>query len=1473
MDALTKIINKIENTELRKVYTGETRYLGHHANEFIRKYKNDLVKIYPNTFHIFIRKFNRFGYYDFHKFLRHSLLFENGFYDYRNLETIKIGNIEHYILVFIDDDFYARGVEEGYITLDDIKNFLESNPKYDRLLSPILTRFAKQEDFENMNKMIQDAKLEDGIRIKIFNNALIRCKNKECVNFFIKQIKENNYYRLKALKEACYVGYDDYSIDIKNNIRIIEDANNFNYQSYLSKGFRENFYFLKRLQVYSKENFDIYFKLALTSGNTSAKRAALYTSYYNNEILIEDYIEELIETDLDYEDLSYISSISEYLMQKDNSIKLFNIIYDLFIKMDKVNYHYNKNDDVFCATDTSKSNLVDILTSLSLAIDEEHYYSLLDNSVGNMDQESLVIFLEKLSDKTKLDKKSILLTFLKSDNYVVTSFINKQNIKLTLDDAIVVSDYLKSKKETVKKNILNRFISSEDKVAISNYLIDSNIDYKVAIGIEMQKIMGISVEKKEEILKVEKPVAFIENALKEKRKRVKIKNISLKVTKKFYEKICKFIDDNKNFEYKPGYYDEMVTIGTYYLPIVNERYYNLKITDFPLGEMLFKEVGNYLSKDELITLVFKLSYYRNIVNNSNLINKNLEKFLDISKEEKEFIQSISKTYYFDVFLKVIYYLIKENVDKKFIIDAIIEVIQEDSNYSLFYENTSYLYVNVSELIKLCKDENTIDGLERWKYLTVLGLKNDRILIPNEVMYHMIKNDIFDYDMLKYILIKAPNRMWNITYSKSEYYVLKPEYVDSKYREYILRIINESLNCEFNRGTNDTPYTKFISSCREYYGVENFVKAIKSIRNLTLVRGSWFSGTEKNVIISGILRKTIKLGNDTYDAFVKLIKEYNITKEELVRASLYNTAFIDYVDEYLKIPNYKLAVYYFVAHLNESLTEEKIEMFKKYSVIDYNDFKDGAFDIAWYEEMIKSVPEKDLKLIYDNAKYLTVAGLHKRAQRFFDARNNRISLDECINKINETRNKDYVLIYSLIPLQSKEDLYNRFIFVQDFLKESKKFGSQRQLSERKVVDIALDNLARLGGYQDTNIFIYEMEATNQIDIYKEISIEEYVIRPKINHLKISLEVYKDNKKISKIPSKYNKYEELVSLKETIKEGEKKLKRVVKSLEDSMCNQIKFDYDKLILINNDYIINDIFSKLILITDSNDVAIIKGKNIVDLNDNCIYPKYVYIAHPIVLKKYNLLDECIDYVIRNNIKQPFKQILREFYSKSELEMTQDDCWRFRGFNVDIKKCIAALKSKGWGISEDVGLRKVYYYQNTISIIFREFDCFYTYDFVDENRELHTISFVDRKTENLIPLKEVDDIVFSECLRDVDLMISISSNSIYDYELAMSTTEMRHAILKSLIQIIGLTNVSFLKDNIKIQGKYGAYLVNIRTGLVFMEGKGNLLVKTIYSNDKPILLDFVDEDPMTADIISKAIYFANDDKIKDPSILIQIKR
>ena len=96
--------------------------------------------------------------------------------------------------------------------------------------------------------------------------------------------------------------------------------------------------------------------------------------------------------------------------------------------------------------------------------------------------------------------------------------------------------------------------------------------------------------------------------------------------------------------------------------------------------------------------------------------------------------------------------------------------------------------------------------------------------------------------------------------------------------------------------------------------------------------------------------------------------------------------------------------------------------------------------------------------------------------------------------------------------------------------------------------------------------------------------------------------------------------------------------------------------------------------------------------------------------------------------------------------------------------------------------------------------------------------------------------------------------------------------MLKSIVAILGLENVSFLKDNVKVAGRFGTYVINIRTGLVFKEGKGNLLLDTVYSVDKPLLLDFVDEDPMTADIISKTIVLANDGNLRDPAILHEIK-
>lgn len=130
----------------------------------------------------------------------------------------------------------------------------------------------------------------------------------------------------------------------------------------------------------------------------------------------------------------------------------------------------------------------------------------------------------------------------------------------------------------------------------------------------------------------------------------------------------------------------------------------------------------------------------------------------------------------------------------------------------------------------------------------------------------------------------------------------------------------------------------------------------------------------------------------------------MTRDELIRAAVYNLDFLSLVDSYLGIPGFKSAALYFAAHLNESLSEARIEKIKEYSTIDYHDFKDGAFDFEWYAEMINTIPPDEFKRVYDNAKYITVAGLHKRAQRFFDALNGKITAAEAKKRILESRKK-------------------------------------------------------------------------------------------------------------------------------------------------------------------------------------------------------------------------------------------------------------------------------------------------------------------------------------------------------------------------------------------------------------------------------------------------------------------------------------
>ena len=212
----------------------------------------------------------------------------------------------------------------------------------------------------------------------------------------------------------------------------------------------------------------------------------------------------------------------------------------------------------------------------------------------------------------------------------------------------------------------------------------------------------------------------------------------------------------------------------------------------------------------------------------------------------------------------------------------------------------------------------------------------------------------------------------------------------------------------------------------------------------------------------------------------------------------------------------------------------------------------------------------------------------------------------------------------------------------------------------------------------------------------------------------------------------------------------------------------------------------------------------------------------------------------------------------------------RFAGNQVQPKRTLALLKTRRWIADIEDGLQKVYYKKNIIASIYAMADWFSPSDI--EAPTLEYVVFYDRKTFSEIKIEDVPDILFSEVMRDVDLAVSVAHAGEVDPEFSHSTVEMRKAIAEFTLPLFKLDNVTFTERHAKIKGTRGEYTVHLGSGVMHLAGGPMLQVLPVHSQHRgKLFLPFVDDDPKTAEVISKILLFAQDQKIKDPIILDQI--
>ncbi|UZM99179.1 hypothetical protein OL548_01340 [Lysinibacillus sp. MHQ-1] len=119
-------------------------------------------------------------------------------------------------------------------------------------------------------------------------------------------------------------------------------------------------------------------------------------------------------------------------------------------------------------------------------------------------------------------------------------------------------------------------------------------------------------------------------------------------------------------------------------------------------------------------------------------------------------------------------------------------------------------------------------------------------------------------------------------------------------------------------------------------------------------------------------------------------------------------------------------------------------------------------------------------------------------------------------------------------------------------------------------------------------------------------------------------------------------------------------------------------------------------------------------------------------------------------------------------------------------------LKTRGWQISYETGPRKVNYKENIVASLYAQADWFTPAEI--EAPTIEGVYFYNRLTGKDIVLDDIPAAIFSEVMRDMDLVVSVAHVGGVDPEASHSTVDMRSIIVEELAKLLKLSNVETKK-------------------------------------------------------------------------------
>ncbi|MBE9191559.1 DUF4132 domain-containing protein [Gloeocapsopsis crepidinum LEGE 06123] len=472
----------------------------------------------------------------------------------------------------------------------------------------------------------------------------------------------------------------------------------------------------------------------------------------------------------------------------------------------------------------------------------------------------------------------------------------------------------------------------------------------------------------------------------------------------------------------------------------------------------------------------------------------------------------------------------------------------------------------------------------------------------------------------------------------------------------------------------------------------------------------------------------------------------------------------------------------------------------------------------------------------------------REAKVFDK--NTVFLIEAIAGWNRTeieqalaqRKQLAIKAYGLLPLEGgQEEVLERYLFLQQFLKESKKFGAEKQANEQIAVQQALAYLAQVAGYPNAQRLESMMEAHFNQKIAPETchwSIGEYQVTIALKQADVQLSVRRGDQLLKSVPTVVRQSQIYTEIKATVQQLRNQMTRFRRHFEEIMATGQPLSYEELTVFSQIPIARKMLNQLVLLTEQSCGLFVTDALAVQGLDGKLIPlqNQSYIAHPYHFFHKGELAAWQQEIFRQRLVQPFKQVFRELYLVTPAEQeTYNYSYRFAGHKLESRVVARLLQSRGWQLG---------YGEYPIPFkVFPELDLVAYFEFQDASYYLSASEeitsdriyfqadqFIDG---TLLPLIDIPPIIFSEVMRDADLVVTVAQRE-GETHLSQETYQRHGDLIRTLIADLGLANVTVAGHFAQVQGKLACYQVHLASAAIHIKpGHYLCIVPDRWENDR----------------------------------------